>query len=229
MLRKHNSFSIIFALIFVLHLVAIAMDQSFLTNVTKPLIVISLLIYFYNISRLNNSFHKKIFSGLLFSLAGDILLIFAGEKPDLFIAGLVAFLIAQLCYITAFYSDFNAAPGKNKGLLFASIIVFGVFCFSLYNYLSPTLGDLKIPVLVYAIIISSMAVFAANRFGRVNRVSFIMVFMGAIFFLASDTALAINKFSSPYAYSGIVIMATYMLAQYYITRGALERGNNYKF
>ena len=86
---------------------------------------------------------------------------------------------------------------------------------------------MKIPVLIYAIIISLMAIMATNRYGRTNRVSFIMVLMGAIFFLASDTALAINKFSSPYAYSGIVIMATYMLAQYYITRGALERGDNY--
>ncbi|MFZ1584822.1 MAG: lysoplasmalogenase family protein, partial [Saprospiraceae bacterium] len=59
--------------------------------------------------------------------------------------------------------------------------------------------------------------------GMVSRVSFIMIFLGAIFFLVSDTALAIDKFAKSYAYSGIIIMSTYMLAQYYITRGALEK------
>ena len=227
MLIKHNSFSVLFAIIFVVHLVAIAMDQMMLTNVTKPMIIMSLLIYFYNLSGLRTGFHKRIFAGLTFSLMGDVLLIFTSQDANFFMAGLGAFLIAQISYIFAFFIDYQKDSGKHKLLLFASIIFFGTFCVTLYNYLSPGLGDMKIPVLTYAIIISLMAIMATNRYGRTNRVSFIMVLMGALFFLASDTALAINNFSSPYAYAGIVIMATYMLAQYYITRGALERRDNY--
>ena len=220
---KHNSFSILFAFIFVLHLSGIAMEYSMLVSITKPMIAGSLLLYVYNVTHLSNAFQKRIFAGLIFSLIGDILLMMVDKNPNFFIAGLVAFLLAQLSYITAFYLDFKKKITHNVVLLSVAVLVFGIFCISLFNYLSPGLGDLKIPVLCYAIIISIMAIFAMNRYGMVSRVSFIMIFLGAIFFLVSDTALAIDKFAKSYAYSGIIIMSTYMLAQYYITRGALEK------
>lgn len=222
-MKKHSTFSIIFALIFVAHLIGIAMDYSMLVLITKPMIAASLLLYFYSVSHLANGFQKRIFTGLVFSLIGDVLLMMVDRNPNFFIAGLVAFLIAQVCYITAFYLDFKGYIAHNKVILFGAIIVFGSFCFSLYSYLSAGLGDMQIPVLCYAIIISIMAISATNRYGRVNKISFLMIFLGAVFFLVSDTALAIRKFSNEYNYAGIIIMSTYMLAQYYITVGSLNR------
>ncbi len=199
------------------------MEYDTLVTLTKPLIVITLLVYFYSVTKLSNTFQKRIFSGLIFSLIGDILLLLVDKDPNFFIAGLVAFLLAQVSYITAFYLDFKQNPGHNKILLTGAILIFGIYCFSFFNFLSPGLGDMKMPVLGYAIIISIMAIFATYRFGRVNRISFVMIFLGAVFFLVSDTALAINKFSHPFDYSGLIIMSTYMLAQYYITVGAQNR------
>lgn len=222
-MKKHNSFSVIFALIFVAHLTGIAMDYTWLVIITKPLIAASLLLYFYNISHLTNGFQKRIFAGLVFSLVGDVLLLMVDKDPNFFIAGLISFLLAQISYITAFYLDFKSRIVQIKLLLLGALIIFGTYCFFLFNYLSPGLGDLKIPVLCYAIIISVMAISATNRYGKVNRVSFVMIFLGAIFFLISDTALAIRKFSHEYDYAGIIIMSTYMLAQYYITVGSLNR------
>jgi uncharacterized membrane protein YhhN len=45
---------------------------------------------------------------------------------------------------------------------------------------------------------------------------------GAIFFVASDTALAINKFSAPFPHAALVIMITYGLAQFFLTYGAMQ-------
>jgi uncharacterized membrane protein YhhN len=45
---------------------------------------------------------------------------------------------------------------------------------------------------------------------------------GAIFFVASDTALALNKFNAPFPHAALVIMITYGLAQFFLTNGALQ-------
>ena len=108
MLKKHNLFSIFFALIFIIHLLAIANDLPRLVGISKPLIATSLLIYFYNISKLSNPFQKRIFAGLIFSLIGDELLTMVEINPNFFMAGLIAFLLAQLSYISAFYLDFSS-------------------------------------------------------------------------------------------------------------------------
>ena len=77
--------------------------------------------------------------------------------------------------------------------------------------------------MIYAFVISLMAVMAVNRKGRVNTLSFNLIFYGAILFLLSDSILAYNKFVSPIGFSGLAIMSTYMAAQYLIVIGVVER------
>ncbi|HTM97484.1 MAG TPA: lysoplasmalogenase, partial [Pedobacter sp.] len=94
-----------------------------------------------------------------------------------------------------------------------------LFCGGLWSYL----GEMKIPVIIYAITISLMGVMAFSRFGRVNSGSYKLIAIGAILFVTSDAFLAINRFMHSFQYSGVVIMATYMAAQYLITFGTIER------
>jgi uncharacterized membrane protein YhhN len=103
------------------------------------------------------------------------------------------------------------------------IAVFTAFCAGFFFYLKPNLGSMQIPVLVYTIAISAMGVMAASRFGRVNLLSFELVFYGALFFIFSDSILAYNKFIDPLPASGIFVMSSYMLAQYFIVYGSIER------
>jgi len=116
------------------------MEYSMLVSITKPMIAGSLLLYVYNVTHLSNAFQKRIFAGLIFSLIGDILLMMVDKNPNFFIAGLLAFLLAQLSYITAFYLDFKKKITHNVVLLSVAVLVFGIFCISLFNYLSPGLG-----------------------------------------------------------------------------------------
>jgi len=82
---------------------------------------------------------------------------------------------------------------------------------------------MQYPVLIYAVIISIMAIMAVSRFGRVNLFSFEIIFYGAMLFLFSDSMLAYNKFVETLPNAGLIIMASYMIAQYLIVLGSIKR------
>lgn len=196
---------------------------SNLHYITKPLIVISLLALLIYHTSLRGRFVKRIAAGLFFGLGGDVFLMFQHTNPNFFLLGLASFLIGHLLYISAFYLDYLTNPTIGKKYTKWAILVFGVFCMAFYILLREHLGAMKIPVLIYAFVISLMAIMAVNRHGRVNSFSFNLIFIGAVLFLLSDSILAYNKFVKPFTYAGIPIMATYMLAQFCITIGTIER------
>lgn len=64
-----------------------------------------------------------------------------------------------------------------------------------------------------------MATTAMERYGKCNSESFWQVYIGAVFFLISDSMIAINKFYQPIEEAGIIIMGTYCIAQLLIVMG----------
>jgi uncharacterized membrane protein YhhN len=144
-------------------------------------------------------------AGLVFSLAGDVLLI---EQEKLFKAGLGAFLIAQILYIRAFLS---VTPAKVDFLSVLPLLIFGMFMMAI---LFPHLGKLKIPVAVYVLVITVMAGLAADRFVVMGGALALRAFAGAVLFLISDAILAINKFAKKIPYGRALKLATYFAAQW---------------
>lgn len=189
----------------------------------KPLICISLSIYLVRNANMNAGFNRLILAALILSFFGDCLLLFAGENAGFFIGGLVAFLIAHVLYSQAFFRDFKNDPQEAKVYGHLMLFLMGAFSLSYYSMIRDYLGDLRIPVLAYIFVISVMAILAGYRYRRVNLLSFRLIYTGALCFVISDSALAYNKFVEPFTWSGIVIMSTYMLAQYLITMGTIER------
>lgn len=229
MLKKHLQFNIAFALIFIVQLLVesdpstskmVLLDFHY---VVKPLITISLLLFLAYQTQLKGRFAKRVFGGLVFGLFGDCFLMFQAVNPSFFLFGLASFLIGHLLYISAFYLDYIWNPRIEKGYTRWALVIFGLFCFGFYIYLRPNLAEMKIPVMAYAFVISLMGIMAANRKGRVNSLSFNLVMWGAVLFVISDSALAYNRFVFAFDNAGLVVMATYMLAQYLITMGAVER------
>ncbi|MFC3563637.1 lysoplasmalogenase [Pedobacter jamesrossensis] len=220
---KTKIFAIIFALVYIIQLYAETSGNISLRNFSKPLIVITLLIWLYSSTNLKGRFHKRIFTGLVFGLIGDILLMLQSGRPNFFIFGLIAFLLCHIFYIRAFTLDHKSNPNYKNPFLLWAIGVFAIFCSGLFFYLQPSLGAMQFPVLMYAIIITFMAIMAVNRYGKVNIFSYKLILYGALFFLLSDSALAVNKFAQPIPQAGVLIMATYMLAQYLIVYGTVVR------
>ena len=87
--------------------------------------------------------------------------------------------------------------------------------------LYPRLGELKIPVMIYALVLTLMVVQSVFRLGRTSAKSFWLVFFGAAFFMVSDSLLAINKFYQPISFAGVWVMITYITAVYLIVDGVI--------
>ena len=219
-MKRHKWFSLVFALIFMLQL---TLDHTSLAFYIKPCIVISLLIILLFNTRLKGRFHKRMFTGLIFALTGDVLLLYVPQNESYFLYGLGAFLLCHLFYTRAFYLDFKSAPELDKKGARIAILLCAILAICYYFFLRSHLGIMKLPVMIYMLVISMMMMMAAFRNQRVNKGSFQLVLFGAMFFMLSDSILAYHKFVQPIAHGGSWIMATYMIAQYLITMGAIER------
>ncbi|TKC57735.1 lysoplasmalogenase [Pedobacter hiemivivus] len=223
MLKKYATFNIIFGLIFILQLTFSGNSSGNLAYFIKPCIVLSLLIMLYVSTGLKGRFHKRLFTGLIFALAGDVLLMYTAKGESYFLFGLAAFLLGHIFYISAFYLDFKSAPELDKKGARIAILLCAIAAIGYYFYLRPHLGIMKLPVMIYVFVISMMMMMACFRNLRVNSSSFKLIFFGALVFLLSDSILAYNKFVQPIDHADAWIMATYMIAQYLITIGAVER------
>jgi uncharacterized membrane protein YhhN len=188
--------------------------------IAKALIIpLLVLILRENIDKENRRMNILIFSALIFSWAGDITLEFTTNNGNLFILGLLFFLCAHIMYLLVFVTT----PGNNSILstrkyLIVPVLLYGA---ALVVFLFNDLGPMKIPVILYAVVILLMLTAAINRIEKVNRKSYLLILAGAMLFVISDSAIAINKFSLPFKGSSIVIMATYIIAQYLIIQGYL--------
>ncbi|RYG06506.1 MAG: lysoplasmalogenase [Chitinophagaceae bacterium] len=223
MLRKYPQFSFAFAIVFFAELIAVTTNLKELRFITKPLITISLILFVYFTIKRKSRFTNKIITGLFFSLVGDIFLMFPHVDELYFMLGLGSFLIAHLFYIAAFYLDSTNKIEVERRYVLPIFLVFGFSCMAYYLLLRPHLGSMNIPVLVYSFTITLMAIMAALRYGKTNTKSFAWVLLGAILFMASDSILAYNKFVERIAIGDLLIMATYMLAQFFIAMGTVER------
>ena len=192
--------------------------MSALHYFSKPLIVISILIFFYSQSQILEKPIKTIMLlALVFSLIGDVALLFDAVNPLYFIIGLASFLLAQIMYVIVFLKQ--RALKKSPIAFIGLMIIYAAFLFYMVN---DGLGDLLIPVIVYMIVILSMSTSAFLRKKQLNTKSYNWVFIGALLFMLSDSILALNKFYQPLSLSSIFIMSTYALAQYCIVIGILK-------
>ena len=161
-------------------------------------------------------------AGFLFSAAGDTLLMFSKNNESYFIAGLVAFLIAHLAYTAGFILHIFESGRWNQHwsqLAFSTLIVVYGAEFFILNRVS--FGSLQVPVLFYCIAITAMGVAAVMRDKEKNNKGYFKVVTGAVFFIISDSLLAIYKFRTPFPGADLLILSTYFFAQYLIAMGTL--------
>jgi len=159
-------------------------------------------------------------SALLFSWFGDIVLMFAYKGELYFICGLVLFLIAHVLYIFLFRKQHKSHITNKAWLSIGLIGVIG-YLFAMLLVLYPTLGDLKIPVTVYAAVISTMLFLTIKGLMSWKSPASYYIFAGAICFVISDSLLAFDKFYSPIPMPSFNIMSTYLAAQFLIAFGIL--------
>jgi len=194
--------------------------NEMLKYISKPLLMPLLAGYFiYSTKGFSNSLIRWVLSALFFSWAGDVLLMFQEKDSLFFMLGLSAFLLAHVFYIIAFQSIRSREGIKLRPMLLAIVIAYYA---GLIYLLYPKLGDMRMPVMVYGIVISIMFMLAMHLLFIKNATAGKLMMAGALLFVISDSVLAINKFYQPFNGAGIVIMITYGLAQLLIVHGAIN-------
>lgn len=170
----------------------------------KPITIISIIILaFFIDSNPGSEFSFYIKSALIISLIGDVFLMMNESK---FKYGLIAFLAAHIAYSFAFiqnvfsfnYYIFIAA------LLYTSIILI---------ILGDSVGKYRFMVLVYVGVLTVMLWVGINRYLFLRDQASLLVSIGALLFVLSDSFLAYKKFKNNNPKYEYIILNTYFIAQ----------------
>ena len=204
----------------IFYLAMIALNQEEIARYLKPFLLPLLVVAVY----LSEKFKTKtlLLTALTFSWIGDVILLFADKGEIYFILGLVAFLVSHVFYIVLFSKQTISKTISNKLSFVASIGLILLYFFGMITTLGPKLGSLTIPVVIYAVVISTMLFYALKGSFQWNTIPYQSVLIGAVFFISSDSILAFNKFDQPIPYASFLIMITYLAAQFCIVWGILK-------
>jgi alkenylglycerophosphocholine/alkenylglycerophosphoethanolamine hydrolase len=191
-----------------------------LEYVTKPATMLALLWWMWSSVGLGGSM-LWFTLGAVFCLAGDVFLMI---PRDMFIFGLLAFLLGHICYTVGFN---DLAPFINLwGLVL--ILILGIYLWWLYPKITAGLvakgkNELKIPILIYSLVISMMVYSALMTWTRSgwSTSAAICASLGAILFFTSDSVLAWDRFVNPLSHARLQVMMTYHLGQFGIILGAI--------
>ncbi|TAE32919.1 MAG: lysoplasmalogenase [Cytophagales bacterium] len=222
-------FLLAFCLITILEITGDMLGNRYVHYLFKPLIMGLLLgwVWQQRTAWRGNRIMRWLVAGMVFALLGDVFLMI--REVDLFGPGLASFLLMQVCYIAAFARQiWFSGRGFNRGQLllwtFGLLVYASFFLSYLYTpfHQTPGTNGLWIPVVVYVVFLSSMAIMASLRRGAVKRASYQWVLLGAILFVISDSVIALARFAYPFSGASLVIMATYAAAQYLIVVGVVR-------
>lgn len=215
----------LFAVIVIGDLLGEYQQSTQLDYIFKPLILAWIAMYFLLLARqIDRKVVRLALLAFLASWCGDLFMMFAADFIY-FILGIASFLVAQVVYAFLFLHTINLSGKKpflkKKPFWMIPYIAYGII---IYIVLFPHLGAvLRISVFVYVVAILSMSVMALNRYGNGHPVSFVLVFSGSLLFIVSDSLIAVNRFLVAIPFEGLLVMSTYIAAQYLIMRGLLMK------
>lgn len=146
-----------------------------------------------------------ILTAMLFSLGGDVALMFQ-DKKKFFMIGLVLFLLGHISYGVTF----TLITGFHIYDLFSAAVLVILF-FGMFFLFKSGAGSMFKAIIVYMLIISFMMNRAVSTaFSDVfNSKQVVCIISGAILFYASDVMLAWNKFYKPFKYNRISLFFYY--------------------
>lgn len=208
-----------YAVVGVTNVAAEAAGLTPMITVTKPLLMPLLMAWLIvtvrPVGRLDVVL-RWLAAGIVAAWIGDLLLM--GEGDLSFVAGLVAFLVMQVCYLMALVRV--PGPGLVRAWKIAAVPY--VLVWLVLNLLVWSgVGALRIPVLVYSAVLTAMAIAALDLVLSVPRHLGWRVAWGAVLFLVSDALIAVTAFGplSSTNLTSALVMATYIVAQAMIVTG----------
>ncbi len=173
--------------------------QIYILKPLSTLLIIAAALVSFQEPTWTMTYSIGILAGLVFSLGGDIALMFQ-EHQKAFLIGLTLFLVGHLFYTATFFilGRFTIWDILSTTLLLSAALWF-------YKMIEPNLGSMRIPVIVYILIICLMVSRAVSTLASPAFTSQqgLMIVSGAFLFLISDLILAANRFWRPWKYHRI--------------------------
>ena len=199
------------------HLYASLKQDKALRAKTKPFILLTLLAFYCFATE---SIEATVVLALLFSWAGDVLLIPDGTKW--FVAGGISFMISHFFFMLtyAFHTDFSKVY---TAFIVILPVIFTIAATVIFKYLRPYLPKgLFWPMLLYLFINGGMNCFAWFRSMSNPGTAAIITAFGALLFYISDTALFFVRFKKDGKMkTHFLVMLTYSLGEFLIVLGLI--------
>lgn len=184
----------------------------------KPLTLALLLLMALLLGTSQHSAYIQVWfiPALFFSWCGDIALMFKGN--GYFIAGLIAFLLAHICYIIGLNPSL---PGGDAGVVFIGVLLLYMLVYPRIDRALRHKGEmqLRIPAALYGVVLSLMLGSAWAVLWRPEwpALSKMIVVLGSSLFYISDLLLAWNRFVKHTHRRDVVVIIAYHSAQILLT------------
>lgn len=194
--------------------------------VAKPAVMVILFIWLFASTGLKGA-SLWFGLGIIFSLAGDILLMFSLDR--FFIFGLAAFLLAHLAYVLGF--NIPMPEFSVWGIVFAVMVSLGgarIIRRILDALASKGQAHLRMPIIIYSTVISFMLLSAMIKLMDITwgASEALLVSGGAFLFYISDIILAWNKFVAPIQHGRIYNIGAYHIGQIILIAGVISQFGN---
>ncbi|MFZ6029518.1 MAG: lysoplasmalogenase [Chloroflexota bacterium] len=183
---------------------------------TKPVVSALFIVAIFHRPHPEAAYFWLILVGLIFCWLGDLFLVFFFRKK-FFLAGLAAFLTGHVMYAVAFF-----LLGGASITVWLALLPIGVASGYVFVRLRPFLGEMRLPVIGYVIIISLMLLGARALAGNpampaLNRG---MTLLGAFSFYLSDIFVARQRFLRPQYANRLFGLVLYYVGQFLIALAA---------
>ncbi|KQV05131.1 lysoplasmalogenase [Leifsonia sp. Root112D2] len=198
-LRRLISF-LPYAVVGVIHLVALALTAGAVATATIPLLMPALLLaLLWSLPRLRTEIALLGTLAIVFSWLGDISLMNSGDLG--FLSGLGFFLLAHVAYLVLY-----ARRMRRRRLPWWSVI-YVLWWIALVAVLAPHTGVLLVPVAIYGLALGAVGVLGASC----DR----LIVIGSALVVLSDTMLGLHRFLPGFEPWQIdtTIMVAYILGQ----------------
>ncbi|MEV6284722.1 lysoplasmalogenase [Kribbella sp. NPDC051770] len=180
------------------HVAAVALDVKILRQASKATLMPLLLAW----SRTRDA-PPLLQAALLASAAGDLLL-----ETELQSAGIAAFAAAHACYLALMLPDSTQRSWR-------VVAAYGALWAALVAVLSRGLGNQRIPVAAYALLLTATAIVARWHNPRSGA--------GGALFLLSDALIALRMSGRDFPGRSALTMATYAGGQYLLASGVTNQ------
>ncbi|GMU42194.1 MAG: lysoplasmalogenase [Xanthomonadales bacterium] len=207
---RHTHWRLLVIVVAMIAIGAHYFDHAWLHYIAKPAATLLIAAHAMTSTGGDAGYRRWVIVGLLWSTLGDVLLMLPW---DAFLYGLLAFLVAHLCYLLAFSRRARFAARRTPFTLYA-LVACGILTW-LWQGIP---ASMRLPVIVYVAALGSMAAQAfAIWLVRRDAVSASAAIGGALF-LCSDSLIAINRFAEPFEASRLLILTSYWVAQWLLAR-----------